>query len=120
MHIRRHVETERESGEVTEEEKKEPEVFRAASLVVRGENSEEVTPYISEETGLSGRSYILVVDNREANEDGACHLLKDVFGADDAGAVYESAENEEEAGCVLEVFQTILEDKDTDIDLLDE
>ena len=46
-----------------EEEKREPEAFRAASLVVRDENGEEVTLYILEETRLNGCSYILAVDS---------------------------------------------------------
>ena len=77
-----------------EEEKREPEAFRAASLAVRDENGEEVTLYILEETRLNGCSYILAVDSEEADE--------------------------EEAGYMLEIFQTILEDEGADIDLLDE
>lgn len=103
-----------------EEEKREPEAFRAASLVVRDESGEEVTLYILEETRLNGCSYILAVDSEEADEDGACYLLKDVSGADATEAVYEFVENEEEAGYMLEIFQTILEDEGADIDLLDE
>ena len=102
------------------EEKKAPGAFRATPLMVKDESGQDVTLYILEETRLNGCSYILAVDSEEADEDGACYLLKDVSGADDTEAVYEFVENEEEAGYMLEIFQTILEDEGADIDLLDE
>ena len=101
------------------EEKKAPGAFRATPLVMKDESGQDVTLYILEETRLHGCSYILAVDSEE-EKDGACYLLKDVSGAEDAEAVYEFVENEEEAGYMLEVFQTILEDEGAEVDLRNE
>ena len=74
------------------------------------ENEEAVEFYVLEETRIGGVDYILVTDSEEG--DAECLILKDLSEAEDAEAVYEIVEDENELDSVFGVFEQMLEDVD--------
>ena len=71
--------------------------------------------YVVEETKLNGSDYLLVTDAPEG-EDGECYILKDVSGQQDAEAIYEFVENEDELDGVFRVFEQLLADADVTLE----
>ena len=71
--------------------------------------------YVLEETKLNGSDYLLVTDAPEG-EDGECYILKDVSGQQDAEAIYEFVENEDELDGVFRVFEQLLADADVTLE----
>lgn len=67
--------------------------------------------YVVEETKLNGKKYLLVTD-AEDDEDGDCYILKDMSEEDEAEALYEFVEDEEELDGLMKIFEELLEDVD--------
>lgn len=65
--------------------------------------------YVVEETRLSGINYLLVTD-AEDDEEGSCYILKDMSKAEDADALYEFVEDEEELEDLMRIFGELLDD----------
>ncbi|MFR5602485.1 MAG: DUF1292 domain-containing protein [Lachnospiraceae bacterium] len=78
------------------------------------ENEETVDFYVLEETRINGMNYLLVTDSEE--EDGECYILKDLSKAEDADALYEFVENDDEIDYLYKIFTELLEDMDVDIE----
>ena len=78
------------------------------------EGGESVEFYVLEQTRLGGCDYILVTDAADG-EDGEALILKDISGPEDAEAVYETVEDEQELEAVCEIFADLLEDVDLEI-----
>ena len=74
------------------------------------EGEETIDLYILETTRLGGVDYILVTDAPEG--DGEAMIMKDLSDPDDAEALYEFVEDEDELKAVGKVFENILEDVD--------
>ncbi len=74
------------------------------------ETNEEVELFVVEETRVSGINYLLVTDSDNENEDGEAYILKDVSAQEDADAIYEMVEDEEELNAVSKIFQELLDD----------
>ena len=74
------------------------------------EGEETIDFYILETTRLGGVDYILVTDEPEG--DGEAMIMKDRSDPDDADALYEFVEDEDELRAVAKVFENILEDVD--------
>ena len=68
--------------------------------------------YVVEETKLNGRNYLLVTDAEEDDEDGDCYIFKDMSAEDDAEALYEFVEDEEELEGLMKIFEELLDDVD--------
>jgi len=68
--------------------------------------------YVVEETKLNGMNYLLVTDAEDDEEEGDCYILKDMSGAEDADALYEFVEDEEELEGLMKIFEELLEDVD--------
>ena len=68
--------------------------------------------YVVEETKLNGRNYLLVTDAEDDEEDGDCYILKDVSAEDEAEALYEFVEDDEELEGLMKIFEELLEDVD--------
>jgi len=68
--------------------------------------------YVVEETKLNGRNYLLVTDAEDDDEDGDCYILKDMSAEDEAEALYEFVEDEEELDGLMKIFEELLEDVD--------
>lgn len=67
--------------------------------------------YVVEETRLNGINYLLVTD-AEDDEEGSCYILKDMSRAEDADALYEFVEDEEELEDLMRIFGELLDDVD--------
>ena len=63
-----------------------------------------------EETRLSGINYLLVTDAEDDEEEGSCYILKDMSKAEDADALYEFVEDEEELEDLMKIFGELLDD----------
>lgn len=66
--------------------------------------------YVVEETRLSGINYLLVTDAEDDEEEGSCYILKDMSKAEDADALYEFVEDEEELEDLMKIFGELLDD----------
>lgn len=66
--------------------------------------------YVVEETRLSGINYLLVTDAEDDEEEGSCYILKDMSRAEDADALYEFVEDEEELEDLMKIFGELLDD----------
>ena len=75
------------------------------------DGGEAVEFYVLEQTRLAGRDYILVTESLD-EEEGEALILKDVSLPEDAEAVYEAVEDEQELDAVASVFADMLEDVD--------
>ena len=77
------------------------------------EDQESVDFYIIEETRVNGINYLLVTESEdEEDEEAEAYILKDTSKAEDAEAVYEFVESEEELDAVSRIFAELLEDMD--------
>jgi len=72
--------------------------------------------YVLEETRINGMSYLLVTDAADDDEEGECYILKDLSESDDAGALYEFVEDDNEIDYLFKIFSELLEDADVDIE----
>ena len=71
--------------------------------------------YVLEETRMNGMSYMLVTDAAD-DEEGECYILKDLSESDDADALYEFVEDDNEIDYLFKIFSELLEDADVDIE----
>ena len=72
--------------------------------------------YVLEETRINGMSYMLVTDAADDDEEGECYILKDLSESDDADALYEFVEDDNEIDYLFKIFSELLEDADVDIE----
>ena len=71
--------------------------------------------YVLEETRINGMSYLLVTDAAD-DEERECYILKDLSESDDADALYEFVEDDNEIDYLFKIFSELLEDADVDIE----
>ena len=72
--------------------------------------------YVLEENRINGMSYLLVTDAADDDEEGECYILKDLSESDDADALYEFVEDDNEIDYLFKIFSELLEDADVDIE----
>lgn len=72
--------------------------------------------YVLEETRINGMSYLLVTDAADDDEEGECYILKDLSESDNADALYEFVEDDNEIDYLFKIFSELLEDADVDIE----
>ena len=72
--------------------------------------------YVLEETRINGMSYLLVTDAADDDEEGECYILKVLSESDDADALYEFVEDDNEIDYLFKIFSELLEDADVDIE----
>jgi hypothetical protein len=80
------------------------------SMVIDDTN-EQVEFYVVEQTRVNSTNYLLVTEN-ETDEEADAYILKDISADEDAEAVYEIVENDEELEAVSRIFSEILDDID--------
>lgn len=80
------------------------------------DDGEAVDFYVLEETRINGMSYLLVTDAADDDEEGECYILKDLSESDDADALYEFVEDDNEIDYLFKIFSELLEDADVDIE----
>jgi len=72
------------------------------------EDGEAVDFFVLEQTRLGGMDYILVTDSTD--DDGEALILKDVSAPEDAEAIYEIVEDDNELDAVAAIFADMLDD----------
>lgn len=74
------------------------------------DGEEEVVEFfIIEQTRLGGVNYLLVTESEDETEDADAYILKDLSGEEDAEAVYEFVEDDDELNTVSELFEKLLD-----------
>ena len=84
-------------------------------ITLQTDAGEDVDFYVLEETRINGMNYLLVTDSEDEDVDGECYILKDVSGSEDADAVYEFVENEDEMDYLFRIFTELMEDMDVEL-----
>ena len=74
------------------------------------EDGESVEFFVLEQTRLGGVDYILVTDSDD--DEGEALILKDVSAPDEAEAVYEIVDDDNELDAVAAIFADMLDDVD--------
>ena len=77
-------------------------------ITLMTEDGEEVEFYVLEETRINGMNYLLVTDAEEDDEDGECYVLKDKSKAEDAEALYEFVEDDDEIDYLFKIFTELM------------
>lgn len=78
-------------------------------ITIKDEEGNEIELYVLEETKINGAYYILTTDAPE-DEDGECYILKDVSRPEDADAVYQFVEDDNELNFVGKIFAELMDD----------
>ncbi len=91
------------------------EIENKDKITMFTDSGESVDFYVLEETRINAASYLLVTDAPEG-EDGECYILKDVSGQQDAEAVYEFVDDDDELDGVFRVFEQLLSDADVTLE----
>ena len=84
-------------------------------ITLTTDNGETVDFYVLEETRINGRNYLLVTD--AADEDGECYILKDLSKQEEALALYEFVEDDNEIDYLFKIFSELLDGADVDIEV---
>lgn len=71
--------------------------------------------FVLEETRINGENYLLVTDSGE-EEDGDCYILKDISRLEDAEAVYEFVEEDDELDYLYRIFSELVSDMDIELE----
>ena len=71
--------------------------------------------FVLEETRINGENYLLVTDRGE-EEDGDCYILKDISRPEDAEAVYEFVEEDDELDYLYRIFSELVSDMDIELE----
>ena len=85
-------------------------------ITLETEDGERVDFYVLEETRINGTNYLLVTDSEEDDEEGECYILKDQSKAEDADALYEFVEDDEEMDYLYKIFAELMDDMDVDLE----
>ncbi|MBQ9887408.1 MAG: DUF1292 domain-containing protein [Lachnospiraceae bacterium] len=78
-----------------------------------GDDGDELTLYVIEETKIAGVNYLLAAEDEEG--DSEVYILKDVSPADSLEAEYEIVEDESEQSYLIKIFSELLEDVDFEL-----
>lgn len=85
-------------------------------ITLETDDGENVDFYVLEETKINGMNYILVTDAEEDDEEGDCYILKDLSKPEEAEAVYEFVEEDDEMDYLFKIFSELMEDMDVDLE----
>lgn len=85
-------------------------------ITLETDDGEKVDFYVLEETRINGMNYLLVTDSDEEDEEGECYILKDKSKAEDAEAVYEFVENDDEIDYLFKIFTELIDDMDVELE----
>lgn len=73
-----------------------------------GEN-EVVEFFVIEQTKLRGVDYLLVTESDDETEEAEAYILRDMSAPEDAEAVYEFVDDDDELDAVSELFEKLLD-----------
>ncbi|MEY8352870.1 DUF1292 domain-containing protein [Lachnospiraceae bacterium 54-53] len=86
-------------------------------ITLTSEEGEAVDFYVLEETRINNMNYLLVTDAADEDEEGECYILKDLSKRDDAEALYEFVEDDNEIDYLFKIFSELLDGADVDIEV---
>ena len=78
-----------------------------------GDDGDELTLYVIEETKIAGVSYLLAAESEEGDCD--VYILKDISKPDDVQAAYEIVEDEDEQSYLIKIFSELLDEVDLEL-----
>lgn len=79
------------------------------TIIMQGENGDQIEFEVIETTRLGGVDYYLVCDT--ADEESA-YILKDVSKVDEETSIYEFVEDDKEYDAIAAIFEEIVDDAD--------
>ena len=79
------------------------------TIVMQGENGENIEFEVIETTRLGGVDYYLVCDTEDEE---SAYILKDVSSVDEETSIYEFVEDDKEYDAIAEIFEEIMDDID--------
>ena len=79
------------------------------TIIIEGENGEEIEFEVIETTRLGGVDYYLVCDTEDEE---SAYILKDVSSVEDEISVYEFVEEDKEYEAIAAIFEEIMDDVD--------
>lgn len=80
------------------------------------DDGEVVSFFVLEQTTLMGNTYLLVVPEKDDEED-ECYILKESSQTDDDGyGMYDFVDDEKELESIFPIFKELLEDSDTEVE----
>lgn len=86
-------------------------------ITLTTDTGETVDFYVLEETRINSMNYLLVTDAADEDEEGECYILKDLSKRDDAEALYEFVEDDNEIDYLFKIFSELLDGADVDIEV---
>ncbi len=87
-----------------------------SKITIKGEEGEEISLYILEETTLGGKNYILATEDTD-DEESEAYILKESSNDPDSGEIaYVFVEDDDEMDAVSGVFKELLDDCDLIVD----
>lgn len=84
-------------------------------ITLQTEDGELVDFFVLEETRINGMNYLLVTDEEDEDADGECYILKDTSKAEEAEAVYQFVEDDDELNDLFQIFTQLLDDADVEL-----
>lgn len=85
-------------------------------ITLTTQTGEAVDFYVLEETRINNRNYLLVTDSADEDDEGECYILKDLSKRDEAEALYEFVEDDNEIDYLFKIFSELLDGADVDIE----
>ncbi len=85
-------------------------------ITLTTEEGETVDFYVLEETRINSMNYLLVTDAADEDQEGECYILKDLSKRDDAEALFEFVEDDNEIDYLFKIFSELLDGADVDIE----
>ena len=79
------------------------------TIIMQGENGEEIEFEVIETTRLGGVDYSLVCDTEDKE---SAYILKDVSQVEEETSVYEFVEDDKEYDAIAAIFKEIMDDVD--------
>lgn len=77
------------------------------TIIMQGENGEEIEFEVIETTRLGGVDYYLVCDTEDEEN---AYILKDVSKVDEEISIYEFVEDDKEYDAIAAIFEEIVDD----------
>ncbi|WP_124065961.1 DUF1292 domain-containing protein [Clostridium sp. E02] len=85
-------------------------------ITLTTDSGENLDFYVLEETRINNRSYLLVTDSAEEEQEGECYILKDLSSQSEEEALYEFVEDDNEIDYLYKIFSELLDGADVDIE----
>lgn len=85
-------------------------------ITLTGDFGESVDFFVLEETRINGMNYLLVTEAADTEDEGKCYFLKDLSKQEEAEALYEFVEEDNEIDYLYKIFSELLKEADVDIE----